>query len=123
MLQSDSLAQAHSLVGRGAARLPARPCREILPMTRREPEKPEKSLRELVRTNDPVLISFLEALLKSEGIGHVVLDQNMSILDGSLGILPRRVMVENSRHASAVLLLKEAGLDAELSPGSRESPQ
>jgi len=80
------------------------------------------NLRELVRTNDPVLISFLEALLKSEGIGHVVLDQNMSILDGSLGILPRRVMVENGRHAMAVLLLKEAGLDAELSRGIGESP-
>jgi hypothetical protein len=74
-------------------------------------------LRELVRTNDPVLISFLQALLKSEGIGHLVLDENMSILDGSLGILPRRVMVENARHAQAVTLLTEAGLDAELSQG------
>jgi hypothetical protein len=74
-------------------------------------------LRELVRTNDPVLISFLEALLKSEGIVHIVLDQNMSILDGSLGILPRRVMVDSARHAFAVTLLKEAGLDGELSRG------
>jgi hypothetical protein len=72
-------------------------------------------LRELVRTNDPVLISFLQALLKSEGIGHIVLDENMSILDGSLGILPRRLMVENASHAKAVALLTQAGLDAELS--------
>ncbi|MCU0789622.1 MAG: DUF2007 domain-containing protein [Nitratireductor sp.] len=72
-------------------------------------------MRELVRTNDAVLISFLEALLKSEGIGHVVLDGNMSILDGSLGILPRRLMVEESRHAQAVALLTEAGLGGELS--------
>ena len=78
-------------------------------------------MRELVRTNDPVLISFLEALLKSEGIGHIVLDQNMSILDGSLGILPRRVMVDSDSHALAVTLLTEAGLDNELSRGGEPS--
>ncbi len=79
-------------------------------------------MRELVRTNDPVLISFLQALLKSEGIGHIVLDENMSILDGSLGILPRRVMVEDASHAFAVTLLKDAGLDGELSHGGGEHP-
>lgn len=79
-------------------------------------------MRELVRTNDAVLISFLEALLKSEGIGHVVLDGNMSILDGSLGILPRRVMVEDSRHAQAVALLTDAGLGGELSGPQRSVP-
>jgi hypothetical protein len=76
-------------------------------------------MRELVRTNDAVLISFLEALLKSEGIGHIVLDANMSILDGSLGILPRRLMVEEDRHAQAVALLTEAGLAGELSAQAR----
>ena len=52
-----------------------------------------EALRELVRTNDPVLISAIEALLKGADIPHVVLDQNMSVLEGSLGILPRRMMV------------------------------
>ena len=50
-------------------------------------------MRELVRTNDPVLVSAIEALLRGADIPHVVLDQNMSVLEGSLGILPRRVMV------------------------------
>ena len=63
-------------------------------------------MRELVRTNDPVLISAIEALLNGAGIPHVVLDQNMSVLEGSLGILPRRVLVaedheRNARQASA----------------------
>ena len=46
-------------------------------------------MRELVRTNDPVLISAIEALLKGAGIRIMVLDQNMSVLEGSLGMLPR----------------------------------
>ena len=51
-------------------------------------------MREIVRTNDLVLITAIEALLKGAGIGHTVLDQNMSVLEGSLGMLPRRVLVE-----------------------------
>jgi hypothetical protein len=60
------------------------------------------------------LISFLEALLGSQGIGHLVLDGNMSVLDGSLGILPRRVMVGSDDWEHACGLLKDAGLGAEL---------
>ena len=54
---------------------------------------------ELLRTNDPVLISFVESLMRDAGIGFFVADQNMSIVEGSLGILPRRVMVEKDREA------------------------
>lgn len=72
-------------------------------------------MRELVRTNDPVLISFLEAFLKSEGIACFLLDQNMSILDGSLGILPRRLMVETGNLQRAIQLLRQAGLQNEIS--------
>jgi len=46
-------------------------------------------LRELVRTNDPVLVSAIEALLNSADIPHMVLDRNMSVMEGSIGILPR----------------------------------
>ncbi|MEQ9245481.1 MAG: DUF2007 domain-containing protein, partial [Nitratireductor sp.] len=46
---------------------------------------------ELIRTNDPVVISFVESLLRDAGIAFFVADQNMSIMEGSLGILPRRV--------------------------------
>ena len=47
-----------------------------------------ESLEELLRTNDIVLISFVESLLKEAEIPHFVADQNMSVIEGSLGVLP-----------------------------------
>jgi hypothetical protein len=70
---------------------------------------------ELLRSNDPVVISFAEALLKEAGIGHSVVDQNMSVMEGSLGILPRRVLVTRDQHENARRILTEAGLERELS--------
>ena len=57
-------------------------------------------MRELVRTNDAVLITAIEALLKGAEIPHVVLDRNMSVLEGSLGILPRRILVDDEHQAA-----------------------
>ncbi len=76
-------------------------------------------MRELVRTNDPVLVTAIEALLKGAEIPHVVLDQNMSVLEGSLGILPRRILVDDDHVAAARQLLQEAGLGHELRPDAR----
>jgi hypothetical protein len=76
-------------------------------------------VRELVRTNDPVLVTAIEALLKGAEIHHVVLDQNMSVLEGSLGILPRRILVDEDHVADARKLLQEAGLGHELRPDAR----
>jgi tRNA1(Val) A37 N6-methylase TrmN6 len=73
-------------------------------------------LRELVRTNNAVLITAIEALLKSADIPHVVLDRHMSVLEGSLGILPRRILVDEEHHAVARQLLADAGLGHELRP-------
>ena len=73
-------------------------------------------LRELVRTNDIVLVSAIGALLDGAHIHHVVLDQNMSIIEGSLGILPRRVLVADDQVRSARKLLEDAGLGKELRP-------
>ena len=73
-------------------------------------------MRELVRTNDPVLVSAIEALLDSADIPHLVLDQNMSVLEGSLGILPRRILVPDDRASQARRLLQDAGLGHELRP-------
>jgi hypothetical protein len=73
-------------------------------------------VRELVRTNDEVLLSAIKALLQSANIPHLVLDQNMSVLEGSLGILPRRILVPEEQAQSARRLLKDAGLARELSP-------
>ena len=73
-------------------------------------------MRELVRTNDMVLVSAIGALLDGAQIRHVVLDQNMSVLEGSLGILPRRILVEEKSIAAARRLLTDAGLGHELRP-------
>lgn len=73
-------------------------------------------MRELVRTNDPVLVSAIEALLDGAKIPHIVLDRNMSVLEGSIGILPRRIMVDETHVAEARKLLEDAGLGHELRP-------
>jgi hypothetical protein len=64
---------------------------------------------ELFRTNDLVLISAVEALLASAGIGCFIADSHMSAMEGSLGFLPRRVMVERARQAQARALVEGAG--------------
>jgi hypothetical protein len=73
-------------------------------------------MREIVRTNDAVLITAIEALLKGAGIQHTVLDRHMSVLEGSLGMLPRRILVEDDQVARARRLLSDAGLGHELRP-------
>ncbi len=75
-------------------------------------------MHELVRTNNAVLISAIEALLKAAEIPHVVLDQHMSVMEGSLGMLPRRIVVGDDFQDSARELLVDAGLAHEL----REPP-
>jgi hypothetical protein len=71
-------------------------------------------VRELVRTNDPVLLSAIEALLEGTGIGCFVADRNMSVLDGSIGVLPRRILVPDDEFTRACRLLQDAGLGQEL---------
>lgn len=61
-----------------------------------------------------VLVSAVGALLDGAGIGHMVLDRNMSVLDGSLGVLPCRMVVSDGDIASAQQLLRDAGLGHEL---------
>jgi len=71
-------------------------------------------MQELVRTNDLVLISVVESLLDAHGIGVFVADTYMSALEGSIGFLPRRVMVAADDVARARRVLLEAGLGQEL---------
>ena len=73
-------------------------------------------MRELVRTNDMVLVSAIVALLDGAGIDHMVLDQNMSILEGSLGVLPRRILVAEEQELTARQIMEDAGLAKELRP-------
>jgi len=79
----------------------------------------EAEWRELVRTNDAVLVSAVGALLDAAYIPHVVLDQNMSVLEGSIGILPRRILVSQCCIDDARTLLEDAGLGHELRPDVR----
>jgi putative signal transducing protein len=76
-------------------------------------------LHELIRTNDAVLVSAVQALLDGARIPHVVLDGNMSVLEGSIGILPRRILVEECCVDDARRLLREAGLGHELRPDGK----
>jgi Putative prokaryotic signal transducing protein len=73
-------------------------------------------MRELVRTNDAVLITAIEALLNGARIKHMVVDRNMSVLEGSIGIFPRRILVDEDEFDAARQLLQEAGLAGELRP-------
>ncbi len=73
-------------------------------------------MRELVRTNDVVLLSVIGALLDGAEIGHLVLDQNMSVIEGSVGVIPRRVLVGDDDVRAARQILTDAGLGHELRP-------
>ena len=67
-------------------------------------------MKELLRTNDPVLLSYVSALLEEGDIAFMVADLNMSVLEGSIGVLPRRILVESEKIAQARTLLTEAGI-------------
>ena len=73
-----------------------------------------KILQELLSTNNMVTISFVESLLREADIYHQVLDQNMSVLEGSIGIIPRRIMVEDAMIRQARALVEDAGIAYEL---------
>ncbi|MEY4696451.1 MAG: hypothetical protein RIT14_879 [Pseudomonadota bacterium] len=67
-------------------------------------------MKELLRSTDPTIIAFATALLDGEGIDVFPLDVHMSILDGSLGILPRRLMVLDRDHFLASAILRDNGI-------------
>jgi Putative prokaryotic signal transducing protein len=73
-------------------------------------------LRELVRTNNAVLVCSLQAVLDAADIPYLLLDQNMSVLEGSIGILPRRLLVAEGDAENARQILQEAGFGRELRP-------
>jgi hypothetical protein len=81
-------------------------------------QKPPRpvSMRELIRSNDPVFLSWIVAMLAGEGIEAVVLDGHTSILEGSISAIPRRVMVVSEDYEQSRRLLEDAG---ELPPERR----
>jgi hypothetical protein len=65
-------------------------------------------LRDVLRTKDPVELSLALALLKDAAIEHVVVDANISVLEGTIGIFPRRLVVLDEDYEEARGLLREA---------------
>jgi hypothetical protein len=64
-------------------------------------------MKELLRSTDPTIIAFASALLQGEGIDCFEMDVNMSVLEGSIGILPRRVLVRDADLAAAERVLRD----------------
>jgi hypothetical protein len=65
-------------------------------------------MKELLRTNNFVYLSFAQAVLQEAGIEHLVFDTHMSVMEGSLGVLPRRLMVADDDLLRAKKVLTEA---------------
>ena len=68
-------------------------------------------MKELLRTNAPTVIAFATALLQGEGIDAFAMDVHMSVLEGSIGILPRRLMVRSADHFLASAVLRDNGIE------------
>lgn len=66
-------------------------------------------MKELFRSNDPVKLSWLQALLADSGIDCLLLDHHASVIEGSIGAIQRRLMVSDDDHARALELLSESG--------------
>ncbi len=67
-------------------------------------------MKQLLRTNDPTVLAFAKALLQGEDIDCFELDVNMSALEGSIGILPRRLMVREGDLTRAQRVMRDNGI-------------
>lgn len=67
-------------------------------------------MQALIRSNDPVEISFVQSLLSEAGIDAILLDQHTSALEGSIGAIPRRLCVLDEDLEDARAVLHAAGL-------------
>jgi hypothetical protein len=77
------------------------------------------AMQELLRSNDMVLLSYVIDLLRQAGVEAMVFDGHMSVLEGSIGVLPRRIMVDGADENRARRLIREAGLANHLRPSCR----
>jgi Putative prokaryotic signal transducing protein len=66
----------------------------------------------VLKTNNPVQLNFAEVILKDAGIAAEVFDAQMSVMEGSVGVLPRRLMVADADFDEARRLLREGLPDA-----------
>ncbi len=75
--------------------------------------QPERRV-EIARSNDPVVVSFLQALLQDSGIDAVVADNNMAVIEGSIGVWRRRILVPESAAVEARQVISDAEIDEDL---------
>jgi hypothetical protein len=68
-------------------------------------------MKELLRTTDPTLMAFAQVLLRGEDIACFEFDVNTSIIEGSIGILPRRLMVVDRDHFVAAAVMRDNDVD------------
>jgi Putative prokaryotic signal transducing protein len=68
-------------------------------------------MKELIRTNDAVLLSYIDALLNEADIPHEIADTHMSIMDGSIGVLPRRMLVADEGFKAAREIVRAADIE------------
>ncbi|MEP2028599.1 MAG: DUF2007 domain-containing protein [Paracoccaceae bacterium] len=68
-------------------------------------------MKELLRTTDPTIIAFASALLQGEDIDCFEMDVNMSILEGGIGIFPRRMMVRLDDYDHALKVMRDNSID------------
>jgi hypothetical protein len=68
-------------------------------------------MKELIRANDPVLLSWVVSTMADEGIEAIILDTHMSVLEGSVNAIPRRVMVADDDFDRARRVLEDAKKD------------
>ncbi|WP_134724428.1 DUF2007 domain-containing protein [Paracoccus luteus] len=67
-------------------------------------------MKEILRATDPLTLTHAAAVLSGEGIPSFEFDRHMSVLDGSIGILPRRLMVADQDHFRATAILRDMGI-------------
>jgi hypothetical protein len=72
---------------------------------------------EIVRTNDIVLMGYLQSLLEDAKIPVLVADTHISALEGMIGAFPRRLLVPDDHELQARRILRDAGFEAELHLG------
>jgi hypothetical protein len=69
-------------------------------------------MREMLRSNDAVLLSYAESVLQELGITSLIADQHISVIEGSIGAFPRRLLVKADEWSAARRALRDAGLEA-----------
>ena len=70
-------------------------------------------MRQLLRSTNPTVIAYARAMLQGEHIDCFEMDVNMSVLEGSIGILPRRLMVRSADYDRALQVVRDLEIDAD----------